>query len=192
MQLQLFPAIWIIVQIFCLWLIADFITGLVHWWQDMYGNPTWLIIGRYVIAPNLRHHHDPRAMIKVSYWKRMNTSILAGVLICILCFVSRILSWQIAVFFLCATQGNEIHAIGHRTNKENGRAIIFLQKLGIIQRRKTHGWHHKAPYDTNFFVMTEYLNPLFNYIKFFEKLEWLIEKVCKIKPLRGAAIRDGV
>jgi ubiquitin-conjugating enzyme E2 variant len=91
-----------------------------------------------------------------------------------------------------STQGNQIHAMAHRTNKENGRLVMFLQKLGIFQGRKMHGWHHRAPYDTNFFILTNYLNPIFNKIKFFERLEWLILKILRIKPLRGAQIRGGV
>lgn len=191
MQQLLFGGLWTITQVFLLWLGADFITGIVHWWQDTYGNPTWPILGKYVIAPNLRHHDDPRGMLKVSYWARMNTSLFAagGIIgLLILCDIS---SWQAIVLIVFASQGNEIHAMGHRTNKENGLLVVWLQTIGIIQTRKTHGWHHKAPYDTNFFVMTEYLNPFFNKIKFFERLERLIQTVFRIKPLRGTSIRDG-
>ncbi len=43
---------------------ADFITGLVHWWEDAYGNPNWKIFGKTVIQPNLRHHKQPREFIR--------------------------------------------------------------------------------------------------------------------------------
>ena len=192
MSLHLLSIAWISIQVLLLWIAADFITGLVHWWQDAYGNPTWPILGKYVIQPNLRHHHDPRGMVKISYWKRMNTSIIAALLLMGILYLCNCASWQAIIFLVFSSQGNEIHAMGHRTNKENGKIVMFFQKIGIVQRKSTHGWHHKAPYDTNFFVMTEYLNPIFNKIRFFERLERFIEKAVRIKPLRGAAIRDGV
>jgi plasmanylethanolamine desaturase len=182
--------VWITIQIFLIWLGADLLTGLVHWWQDTYGNPTWPIIGKYVVKPNLKHHDDPRAMLQVSYWNRCGASVVAGIVIIgilLLCNAS----WQAIVLFAFSSQGNEIHAMAHRTDKENGKIIMFLQKIGIVQRRRTHGWHHKAPYETNFCVMTEFLNPPLNRIGFFPKLERLIQKF-GIKPLRGDPIRNGV
>ena len=184
--------IWIIAQVFLIWIASDFLTGLVHWWQDTYGNPTWPIIGKYVVKPNLKHHHNPRAMITVSYWNRAGASIVTAILIIVALLFFNADSWQIILLFAFSSQGNEIHAMAHRTNRENGKVIMFLQKIGIIQRRKTHGWHHKAPYDTNFCVMTEYLNPTLNRLQFFDRLEKLVFMLFRIKPLRGAAIRGGV
>ncbi len=182
----------ILVHVFLLWLLADFITGVVHWWQDAYGNPTWPILGKYVIEPNLLHHQDPRHMLKVSYVNRVNTSLItAGILITIF-WLSGWHSWQMIVCLLFCSQGNEIHAIAHRSDKENGKFLMFFQKLGIVQRRKTHGWHHKAPYDTNFCVMTEFLNPVLNKINFWTRLEWTILKTFRVKVLRGSAIRKGI
>lgn len=178
-------------QIFALWLAADFITGIVHWWQDAYGNPTWPILGKYVISPNLRHHEDPRAMLKISYWSRVWTSVVTGILILTIFWLCGWCPWQLIVGIAFASQGNEVHAMGHRTDKENGKFVLFLQKIGVVQRRRTHGWHHKAPYDTNFFVMTEFLNPPFNTIKFWEKTERFLAW-CGIKTLRGSSIRNGV
>ncbi len=184
--------LFVLLQVFLLWLSADFITGMVHWWQDAYGNPTWPIIGTFIIQPNLRHHHCPREMLKLSYWQRINTSIITAAAIIGMCLWREWCPWQLIVGICFASQGNEIHAMGHRSDRENGKVVQFLQKIGLIQRRRTHGWHHKAPYDTNFFVMTEYLNPFFNKIYFFEKLEWVIQKVLHVKPIRGASVRGGV
>ena len=141
----LIEILWIVLQIFLLWLGADFITGIIHWWQDAYGNPTWPILGKHVIKPNLNHHHEPRAMLKITYWSRVWTSVVASLVVILILCICQIASWQTILLVIFASQGNEIHAMGHRTNKENGRCIIWLQKIGIIQRRKTHGWHHKAP-----------------------------------------------
>ncbi len=186
------PTLWFGAQILLLWLLADFITGLVHWWQDAYGNPTWPIVGKYVVVPNLNHHKNPRGMLKDKYWTRVGASVITAILLITIFWFCGWHSWRMILCLAFTTQGNHIHAMAHRTKKENGPVIMFLQKLGIFQNRKMHGWHHKAPYDTNFFILTDYLNPLFNKIRFFERLEKLVLKVLGIKALRGAEIRGGV
>lgn len=180
------------VQIFLLWLLADFLTGMVHWWQDAYGNPAWPILGKYMVEPNLNHHKHPRDLLKGSYWTRIKASFVAAIILIILFYLCGWSSWQMILCLLFSSQGNEIHAMSHRTNKENGKFVIFLQRLGLIQGRKTHGWHHKAPYDTNFCVMTEFLNPVLSKIDLWKKMESFLHKFFGIKPLRGSPIREGV
>ena len=70
--------------------------------------------------------------------------------------------------------GNELHAIAHRTDKENGKIVCWIQKIGLIQSRKMHGLHHTSPYEINYCVMTNYCNPILNFIGFWNKLEKLI------------------
>ncbi len=187
-----FGPIWLGIQIFLLWLLADFITGVIHWWEDAYGNPTWPILGKYIVEPNLEHHKNPRRLVKGSYWNRVNTSVCVAIIVSIIFYFCGWHSWRMILCLFFCSQGNEIHAISHRTDKENGKFFIFLQKIGIIQNRKTHGWHHKAPYDTNFCVMTEFLNPSLNKIDFWRKLELVLLKLFHIKVLRGSDIRGGI
>ncbi|MBP7831680.1 MAG: hypothetical protein KA028_01535 [Candidatus Pacebacteria bacterium] len=179
-------------KIFGLWLVADFITGVVHWFQDTYGNPNWPILGKYLVAPNLIHHKTPRHMLQGSYIYRVGSSIVAACIIAPALWLLGWHSWEMVVCLLMASQANEVHAMAHRTKKENGKIVAFLQKLGIFQRRKSHGWHHEAPYDTNFCVMTEFLNPVLNTIRFWYWTEWFLLKLFRIKVLRGAAVRGGI
>lgn len=179
-------------QIVFLWLLADFITGAIHWWEDTYGNPTWPIIGKYVIMPNIEHHIKPRGLLQGTYFDRVNTSFATAVIVIMILWLCGWHSWRMIVCLMFCVQGNEIHAMGHRSDKENGKIVLFLQKIGLIQRRKTHGWHHKAPYETNFCVMTEFVNPVLNKINFWMRLEWVILKVFRIKVLRGNTIRKGI
>lgn len=184
--------IWYTTQIFLLWILADFITGMIHWWEDTYGNPNWPIIGKYIVVPNLDHHRNPRSLLKGTYWNRINTSFYAASVVAVILWMCGYNSWQLDLCLFFSCQGNEIHAIAHRSDKENGKFIKILQKLGIIQSRHSHGWHHRAPYETNFCVMTEFLNPILNRIHFWERIEFIILKVFKIKVLRGSSIRDGI
>ena len=185
-------SIWFGVQVFLLWLLADFITGVVHWWEDAYGDPRWKILGPYIVQPNLEHHRNPRAMVHGTYWSRISFSLYTAIILAILFYFCGWHSWRMVICLLFCSQGNEVHAIAHRTNEENGKFFVFLQKTWLMQGKRTHGWHHKAPYDTNFCVMTEFLNPILNKINFWTKIEWFLLKVFRIKVLRGSSVRGGI
>lgn len=174
-------------------LVADLVSGLFHWWEDAYGNPTWkfLGVGKYIVTPNLIHHSDPRAFLKNSYWVRNNTTFIADIFLGLVAYVTIGIHWWVIVALLFLSQMNEIHAIAHRTDKENGKFLIFLQRLGIIQSKKHHGWHHVTPFENHYCILTEYLNPVLNKIYFWRGLEWLVLKVFGAPVIRGSEVRGG-
>jgi len=181
-----------IIQILLLILLADFITGHIHWWEDAYGNPNWkfLKVGELIVFPNLEHHKNPRKLVKSTFWGRVKISFFVALAVLILIFLFfGSLNWQTIFCLLYCSLGNELHAITHKTDKENGKLICFIQKTGLIQSRKMHGLHHTSPYNINYCVMTNYLNPILNMVKYFETLE-LIISFLGIKPLRGSDIRN--
>ncbi|MEI8279794.1 MAG: fatty acid desaturase CarF family protein [Bacteroidota bacterium] len=171
---------------------ADFLTGLVHWWEDTYGNPNWKFLGKSIIEPNLIHHKKPRAFLQGNYWTRINTSFLAGLILLALCYLFHILNGYSFCCILLSIHGNEIHRLAHQSNKENGKFITALQLTGLLQSRKHHGRHHTMPYECSYCAITNYLNPLLDNIKFWNKLEWSILKLTGIKVLRGSPIRNGL
>ncbi len=191
-QIQFFTWCWYVLQLFLLWGAADFITGVIHWWEDTYGNPKWKIIGKYVVEPNLVHHKQPHKLLEGSYWNRINTSVFAAAIFGGILWWIGFLSWQIIMCLLFCTQGNQVHAMSHRSDKTTGKLVQFLQKTGIFQSKKMHRWHHKAPYETNFCVMSDFCNPILTKIGFWKKLELLILKVFKIDVLRGSSVRKGL
>ena len=173
-------------------LAADLMTGIVHWWDDAYGNPNWKILGESVIIPNLKHHKSPRAFIKGNYWTRINTSLgLGAVLIC-LCWIFSILNIYTVLAILIAAHGNEIHRFAHQTRKENGPLVTGLQDIGIFQSRKHHGLHHESPYIRNYCVVTNYVNPVLEVIRFWVAMETIIRVVFGVKVLRSSELRNGL
>lgn len=44
----------LLLELFCVVLLCDFLSGLGHWWEDTYGNPNWRRIGEMVIKPNFK------------------------------------------------------------------------------------------------------------------------------------------
>lgn len=167
-------------------LSADFVSGIVHWWEDVYGNPDWKFLGKHIVEPNLNHHRNPRDFLKGNYWQRNNTTFIATLVLIIIPIALGSFSWIYTCIILLASQANEVHRIAHQTNKENGKFIVWLQNAGILQSRKHHGWHHKAPYDCNYCILTNYLNPILNKIKFWCRTEGFIKRVFKIFPIRAS------
>lgn len=158
-------------QALCGWLMADFIGGLVHWWEDRVGWPTNRWIDKWVLGPNDVHHVSPLAFADSPFWARNATTFLAAGVI------SLVWLWLAgpSVVWAFATIGglmqNEVHLWAHQ---RKGGWIAVFQKIGIIQSVVSHAKHHKPPQDVNFCILTNWLNPVLEKIKFWKRLEALL------------------
>ncbi|MBT5150933.1 MAG: hypothetical protein HOM43_01000, partial [Flavobacteriales bacterium] len=45
-----------VVEVLLLYLLLDFLTGVVHWWMDRYGREDMPIVGKAIIEINTWHH----------------------------------------------------------------------------------------------------------------------------------------
>ncbi len=169
-------------------LIADLLTGAIHWFEDAYGNPNWKFGLGQVVKDNILHHEQPNKFLEVSFLERIKVSLfIAGILFSLFLLLG-IMNWYIAFTLCYASLSNQIHAISH-THQTN-KVILLLQKIGLIQSKWMHDLHHDAPYDCNYCVMTNYLNPILTYIDFWNRIERLLLKI-GIKTTRGLNIREG-
>lgn len=160
--------------------LAEFLSGFFHWWEDRYGNPEWKILGPLIVIPNIEHHKNPSKFCSYSYWQRNNTTMIPSLIL------AGAFYWCLPVCFafLILSQMNEIHSWAH---KRSNAIIRFAQRLGILQSPKHHHIHHWRPYDKNFCIMTNYLNPVLRIIRFWEGLEWVVAKLLRVRPL---AVRE--
>lgn len=171
----LFSLRWL-AYIFGALLFADFVSGLFHWWEDRYGNPDWPIIGPLIVQPNIQHHMSPAAFTKGNYWQRNWTTIIPTLLLAAIC--ASLGQYFCALGFAISSQSNEVHCWEHmRTHW----VIQQLQRWRLLQHPRTHAIHHKRPYDQNYCVMTEILNPILMPIGFWHGLE-AIGALFGIKP----------
>ncbi len=173
-------------KVLLIMITADFISGIVHWWEDTYGNPEWkfLGIGKYLIAPNLIHHQKPRDFIKNSYWKRNSAAIILSFFLSLISYEFVGIKPETAlILFLYGSQAVQIHAIAHRTEKENGKFLTFLEESGLIQSKRHHARHHTAPHKCGYCLMTNWVNPILDAIQFWVMLEWITLKIFGI-PVR--------
>ncbi len=151
------------------WLAADFAAGVVHWWEDRYGDPAWPILGTHVVAPNIRHHSEPRAFLAGDYWRRNWTTILPAAAVAIVALAAG-QNW-LALAAAFATQANEVHGWAHQ---RCSRPIRGLQLIGLLSSPDGHAAHHQSPFATNFCVMSDWLNPLLAVVGFWPRLEQFV------------------
>src|SRR6266516_73074 len=96
-------------------LIADFVTGLVHWLEDAYGLENWLITGRFITKPNMVHHHDPRYFTRNTWLHSSWLLLCIALLVLLAAWLSGLLTWQVWLFVILGANANQIHKWAHRT-----------------------------------------------------------------------------
>lgn len=166
------------------WLMADFLSGVFHWWEDRYGVESWPVIGPIIVSPNVLHHAQPTAFLKGGFFTRNWTTFAPA-----LAFAAA--AWWLGspwwtLVGLCVAMGNEVHAWAHQ---KCSRRIRGLQMLGLLQSQEQHAIHHRDPFDKNYCVMTDYLNPVLSAIRFWEGMEAAIGRLFNVWPNR---LRDEV
>jgi ubiquitin-conjugating enzyme E2 variant len=154
--------------------LADFISGLIHWFEDRYGNPKWPVLG-HTIRANQEHHFRPRAFLEGSFLSRNREVFVLGTLFLAGFWVTGTLNLFTGSAVLFGMFANEFHRAAHRSPKENGRLITALQKTGLAQSFQHHAAHHRQGKDTHYCVVTNYTNPILERIGFFPALERIVE-----------------
>ncbi len=175
------PALWVAGQVLAGLLLADFATGVIHWFQDRYGDPSWPVIG-HAIYMNQEHHKRPRFFLTGTVWKRnrevwMVCAATALLLLFLDSFTT--LSGSFVFFGLFA---NEVHGASHRTGRENGPFIRALQRTGLIQNPLHHAAHHRRAKNTHYCTMTNWVNPVLDSIRFFPAIERVVFLSTGIRP----------
>ena len=71
----------VLAQAIGIYLLVDFISGILHWSEDRYGSETTPLIGN-AIKKNILHHHRPRHITRITLWEAMGTTafIALGIL----------------------------------------------------------------------------------------------------------------
>lgn len=160
-----------------IWLLGDFLSGVVHWWEDRYGDPEWPVIGPLVVAPNIEHHTDQLAFTRGGYWRRNWTAIVPATLAAAGAAWAGwwILAWALVV----VGQANEIHAWSHQ---RCSRIIRGLQLLGILQSPMQHAEHHRQPFDRNYCTVSDLLNPVLSAVGWWPAVEFVIGWLANVWP----------
>lgn len=167
----------VVLQIVAVWLLTDFLSGVFHWLEDAYGDPSWPIIGRHVTKPNILHHYAPRAFVSNSWFRSSRLLLTICTTITAVSVALGVFNWMIALSMVLGLNANQVHKWSHRSRRENGPVVRLLQRLRLIQSPSHHHRHHVHGKDSHYCVLTDFLNPVLDGIGFWRGLEWGIARV---------------
>jgi hypothetical protein len=143
--------------VLCGWLLADLVSGLVHWALDSFGSVRTPILGPAFIRPFREHHADPEGMTRHDFIEVNGASCLG----CLpLLGLSLLLDGfaHALVLFTClgVLFTNQCHKWAHV--QRAGALIRRLQAIGLILRPAEHAKHHTPPYNSHFCTANGWLN----------------------------------
>ena len=150
------------------WILADLIGGFVHWYQDRVARPRWGFLERHLWGPNRLHHVEPLDFAKSGFWERNSTTVIAALAVALPLFTIFGFSWVLVFATIGGCVQNEVHLWTH---KPRDGWIKVLQQIGIIQSVAGHARHHKPPQNRNYCILTDWVNPILERLKVWERLE---------------------
>ena len=172
---------------------GDFVTGLVHWAADTYGEESMPVIGRSLIKPFRVHHVRPLEICEHGVVETVgNTCILAAPLLTLSVVVmssdETSAAAAFAVFTAVVTVGvtaatNQFHKWAHQDKPP--RPVRLLQRARIILSPEHHRAHHTTPFDSSYAITNGWLNPVLDRTRFFRRLEGAL-RAFGVKPTRDA------
>lgn len=168
---------------------AEFTAGLVHWFEDAYIRDETPVVGRLIGRPNTVHHHYPRYMTRHTWWQSSWDLVLLSALLILGTWLCGCLTWQMWLFALLAANANEFHKWEHRTRKENGPIISFLQDIRLLQSAKHHALHHTDPKNSHYCTITNFLNPILDGVDFWNRLEAMLETTIGLRRQPDTSVR---
>lgn len=174
-----------VLTVFC----AELIAGMVHWFEDAYVREDTPLIGRLLGRPNVIHHHYPRHMTQNTWWQSSYDLVLIAACFVFACGFGGLLTWQVWLFAILSANANQMHKWTHRTRKENGPVISWLQDIRILQTPGHHLVHHKDPKNSHYCTMTNCLNPLLDAIHFWAALEWVLALTAGLERRPDTSLR---
>jgi ubiquitin-conjugating enzyme E2 variant len=177
--------------IFACILIADFITGFFHWFEDTWITLETPLLGKVIGVPNVEHHQNPGLLAKMGTFISRNTVPVILVLIGLgISWLLGFFCWQVALVGVLAALGNEVHEWNHSVKPKNW-LVAFIQDSGLVQTKQQHALHHKRPYDRYYCTLTNFTNAVMERIYFWRGLEWFCMKVFRMKMKRLSPERNG-
>lgn len=180
-------------EILVAWLLADWITGFFHWFEDRYLDENKAIdFWHEIAADNALHHRKPTAMCLLSWWENIRqAAAIAWPIAAILCLVG--LPIWLWLTFVFAAFGNLIHRFSHEPKRKLGWFVRAMQLCGIFISHEHHFKHHYWDNGTRvdpkwnasraYCPMTNWLNPILDRLGFWWGLERLIQISLGIHPV---------
>jgi len=171
-------------------LVADLVSGIVHWAADNWGSASWPGVGAAFIRPFRHHHVDPRSITRHGFLELNGNNFIVS--LPPLWVASSIIASSEGTsglapasfwlsFALCSGFTNQFHCWAHMENPPG--LIRGLQNSGLLLSRPHHHLHHIRPHDCNYCITIGWMNRPLTAIGFFESAEWAVTAVTGHVPL---------
>jgi len=155
------------------YVFADFGTGVYHWAVDNYGSGSTPIVG-YQIAAFQGHHKSPWTITERDTFNNLHRACVPVLpVLTILVALGDAVPDTVRSFltiFLAAVVGcQEIHKWSHMVAPP--KAVVLLQKAGLLLSRRDHGQHHLSPFEGKYCIVNGWCNGFLDRVEFFRRLE---------------------
>jgi hypothetical protein len=149
------------------YLASDFVSGLVHFLGDTFGDPETPFFGPHFIFPFREHHVDQTAITRHGFLQVNGNNCLISLIVLIptyyyVPFSTSLFYWLsglfVALFVLFIFLTNQIHKWAHSATRP--AFVTILQKYNIILSPARHELHHTAPFASYFCITNGWVNPV--------------------------------
>ena len=172
---------WLFTGLLVGYLLADLLSGTVHWFCDSFFAPDTPLIGRTVIHPFRDHHDHPEAITRYRFLEQDSTSYVITIppLLLAVSAAGPDVTSPTALFvhgllftFAVGSVGtNIVHKWAHAESVPFG--VRWLQKCGVILSPEAHDLHHSR-YTHGYCVTHDWMNVILDRVDFFGRAERLI------------------
>jgi hypothetical protein len=176
-----------IVQVIIGYLLADIISGGLHWFEDTYlSYCSDIPILSDIAKDNELHHYFPRSMLAYSYLDHISVTgpvtllVMIGVYILNPQLIFKY-PWLALSFVVFGVSANIIHRFSHMRDCENHFIVRYLQSLGIFASHTHHSIHHRNS-NGGYCVISEYSNMVLDTVGFWDGLEYIVFICTGISP----------
>jgi sterol desaturase/sphingolipid hydroxylase (fatty acid hydroxylase superfamily) len=167
------------------YLLADVVSGVVHWFCDTFFHDDTPLIGSAFIHPFREHHADPLAITRHGFFEVNGNTCLAllPVVAAVLLLgrpdqdevVPAPFAQSVALAFAVATFAtNQFHKWAHQEHPV--AAVRWLQSTGLILTPAHHRIHHSHAYRQAFCITAGWLDPLLDRVRLFERIEHAVRR----------------
>ena len=156
------------------WVVADLVSGLVHWLADTWGSTSMPVLGRRFLRPFRIHHENPADILERDFIDcNGDVAMLAcPLLIAAWCLAPSSLSVFAAALGAAALPTNQVHQWAHQCAPP--RPVRWLQERGLILSPETHARHHRDPHASHYCITNGWCNAPLEAIGLFRALErWI-------------------
>jgi ubiquitin-conjugating enzyme E2 variant len=161
-------------------IIADFLSGLIHWGADTWGSESMPVLGKRLLHPFRVHHVNPADFLRRRFIDTNGDVAFLALEIPLTTQTSVSVAVLMMSFSAVGLMTNQIHQWAHM--RRAPAPIFLLQKLGIILSYEAHQQHHRPPFVKNYCIATGWCNRPLQAVNFFARLERTITRYTGLQP----------